>query len=106
MHLQQVTTPLLILHGAADERVPTYQGQEYFEVLAARGKTTRMVTYPGSPHFPTVWEQRRTSFVKLQLGWRNTTRRNKGRRNIQTLGTLPACQPQSSHSQAGFLAGN
>lgn len=58
LHSENVTTPLLILHGAADERVPTYQGRELFEVLAARGKTTRMVTYPGSPHFPTVWEQR------------------------------------------------
>jgi dipeptidyl aminopeptidase/acylaminoacyl peptidase len=58
MHSEDVTTPLLVLHGAADERVPTYQGRELFEVLAARGKTTRMVTYPGSPHFPTVWEQR------------------------------------------------
>jgi dipeptidyl aminopeptidase/acylaminoacyl peptidase len=59
MHSENVTTPLLILHGAADERVPTYQGRELFEVLMARGKTTRMVTYPGSPHFPMVWEQRR-----------------------------------------------
>ena len=58
MHSENVTTPLLILHGAADERVPTYEGRELFEILAARGKTTRMVTYPGSPHFPTVWEQR------------------------------------------------
>ena len=58
MHSEKVTTPLLILHGAADERVPTYQGRELFEVLAARGKTTRMVTYPGAPHFPRVWEQR------------------------------------------------
>jgi acetyl esterase/lipase len=59
MHSDRVTTPLLILHGAADERVPTYQGRELFEVLAARGKTTRMVIYPGSAHFPSVWEQRR-----------------------------------------------
>ena len=57
MHSESVTTPLLILHGAADERVPTYEGRELFEVLAARGKTTRMVTYPGSPHFPVVWDQ-------------------------------------------------
>ncbi|HET9088247.1 MAG TPA: prolyl oligopeptidase family serine peptidase, partial [Acidobacteriaceae bacterium] len=53
-----VTTPLLILHGAADPRVPTYQGREYFEILAAHGKTVRMVTYPGSPHFPVLWQQR------------------------------------------------
>jgi dipeptidyl aminopeptidase/acylaminoacyl peptidase len=65
MHSEGVTTPLLILHGAADERVPTYQGRELFEVLAARGKTTRMVTYPGSPHFPTVWEQRQDLFREI-----------------------------------------
>ena len=65
MHAKDVTTPLLILHGAADERVPTYQGREYFELLAARGKTTRMVTYPGAPHFPTVWEQRQDLFREI-----------------------------------------
>jgi dipeptidyl aminopeptidase/acylaminoacyl peptidase len=65
MHSENVTTPLLILHGAADQRVPTYEGRELFEVLAARGKTTRMVTYPGSPHFPTLWEQRQDVFREL-----------------------------------------
>jgi dipeptidyl aminopeptidase/acylaminoacyl peptidase len=65
MHPDDVTTPLLILHGAADERVPTYQGREFFEVLAAKGKTTRMVTYPGAPHFPTVWEQRQDVFREI-----------------------------------------
>jgi dipeptidyl aminopeptidase/acylaminoacyl peptidase len=55
---KSVTTPLLILHGEADRRVPTFQGTEYFQILAARGKTVRMVTYPGSPHFPMLWEQR------------------------------------------------
>ena len=54
----KVTTPLLILHGEADQRVPTFQGTEYFQILAAKGKTVRMVTYPGSPHFPVLWEQR------------------------------------------------
>lgn len=58
-HASAVTTPILILHGAADLRVPTFQGREFFEVLKAGGKTTRMVTYPGSPHFPRLWEQRR-----------------------------------------------
>jgi dipeptidyl aminopeptidase/acylaminoacyl peptidase len=65
MHSENVTTPLLVLHGAADERVPTYQGREFFEVLAAHGKTTRMVTYPGSPHFPIVWEQRQDVFREI-----------------------------------------
>lgn len=62
---KNVTTPLLILHGEADRRVPTFQGIEYFQILAARGKTVRMVTYPGSPHFPTLWEQRLNVFQEI-----------------------------------------
>jgi dipeptidyl aminopeptidase/acylaminoacyl peptidase len=65
MHATNVTTPLLILHGASDVRVPTYQGREYYLALAARGKTVRLVTYPGSPHFPALWEQRRDVFREI-----------------------------------------
>jgi dipeptidyl aminopeptidase/acylaminoacyl peptidase len=65
MHVDQVTTPLLILHGEADVRVPTFQGREYYVLLAERGKTVRMVTYPGSPHFPRLAEQRRDVFKEL-----------------------------------------
>jgi dienelactone hydrolase len=65
MFANKVTTPLLILHGEADERVPAYQGREFYEALAARGKTVRMVTYPGSGHFPSLWEQRRDVFREI-----------------------------------------
>jgi dipeptidyl aminopeptidase/acylaminoacyl peptidase len=66
MHADQVTTPLLILHGEADLRVPMLQGREFFVLLAERGKTVRMVTYPGSPHFPRLYEQRRDLFKEIQ----------------------------------------
>jgi dipeptidyl aminopeptidase/acylaminoacyl peptidase len=59
MYADRVTTPLLILHGEADVRVPTFQGREFYVLLKERGKTVRMVTYPGSPHFPALAEQRR-----------------------------------------------
>jgi dipeptidyl aminopeptidase/acylaminoacyl peptidase len=59
MFADKVTTPLLILHGSADIRVPTFQGSEFYALLKERGKTVRMVTYPGSPHFPRLAEQRR-----------------------------------------------
>jgi dipeptidyl aminopeptidase/acylaminoacyl peptidase len=68
MHTKDVTTPLLILRGEADERVPAFQGRELFEVLAARGKMTRLVTYPDSPHFPRKWEQRQDLFREI-AGW-------------------------------------
>lgn len=66
MHADQVTTPLLILHGEADLRVPTFQAREFFVLLAERGKTVRMVTYPGSPHFPRLAEQRRDVFAEIK----------------------------------------
>jgi dipeptidyl aminopeptidase/acylaminoacyl peptidase len=59
MFADKVSTPLLILHGSADVRVPTFQGSEFYALLKERGKTVRMVTYPGSPHFPRLAEQRR-----------------------------------------------
>jgi dipeptidyl aminopeptidase/acylaminoacyl peptidase len=59
MFADKVTTPLLILHGSADVRVPTFQGSEFYALLKERGKKVRMVTYPGSPHFPRLAEQRR-----------------------------------------------
>ena len=66
MHADAVTTPLLILHGEADLRVPTFQGREFFVLLAERGKTVRIVTYPGSPHFPQLAEQRRNVFTEIK----------------------------------------
>jgi dipeptidyl aminopeptidase/acylaminoacyl peptidase len=64
-YAKNVSTPLLILHGEADQRVPTFQGMEFFQILAARGKTVRLVTYPGSPHFPVLWEQRLNVFEEI-----------------------------------------
>jgi dipeptidyl aminopeptidase/acylaminoacyl peptidase len=65
MHVDRVSTPLLILHGEADARVPIFQGREFYILLAERGKTVRMVTYPGSPHFPQLAEQRRDVVTEL-----------------------------------------
>jgi dipeptidyl aminopeptidase/acylaminoacyl peptidase len=65
MYADRVTTPLLILDGQADRRVPMLQGRELFILLAERHKTVRMVTYPGSPHFPLLIEQRRNVFHEL-----------------------------------------
>ena len=66
MYADKVTTPLLILHGEADLRVPAFQGREFFVLLSERGKTVRMVGYPGSPHFPRLAEQRRDVFTEIR----------------------------------------
>jgi dipeptidyl aminopeptidase/acylaminoacyl peptidase len=52
MHIANVTTPTLILHGEKDDRVPVTQGYEYYNALKRRGVTTKMVVYPRTPHGP------------------------------------------------------
>lgn len=49
-HIDKVTTPTLILHGAQDERVPVGQAQEMFRALKDRGVTTELVLYPRAGH--------------------------------------------------------
>ena len=48
--VDQVTTPLLILHGGSDQRVPIGQPMEYFRALKDRGKTVELVFYPREGH--------------------------------------------------------
>jgi dipeptidyl aminopeptidase/acylaminoacyl peptidase len=51
-HIQNATTPHLILHGQADIRVPTSQGSEMYTALKRKGVPAEMVTYPRTPHGP------------------------------------------------------
>ena len=45
-----MTTPLLILHGAADPRVPPGQAQQFYRALRDRGRTVQLVLYPRAGH--------------------------------------------------------
>lgn len=47
---ERVTTPLLILHGAADVRVPTGQAIEFYRALRDRGRPVELVFYPRAGH--------------------------------------------------------
>jgi dipeptidyl aminopeptidase/acylaminoacyl peptidase len=49
-YASKVTTPLLMLHGSNDERVPIGQPMEYFRNLKDRGKTVDLVFYPREGH--------------------------------------------------------
>ncbi len=51
-YVKNVATPTLFLHGEADNRVPISQAFEYYHALKRRGVTTKMVTYPRTPHGP------------------------------------------------------
>jgi dipeptidyl aminopeptidase/acylaminoacyl peptidase len=49
-YADRVTTPLLILHGASDPRVPPGQAMEFYRALKDRGKTVELVLYPREQH--------------------------------------------------------
>jgi len=49
-YIRNVKTPVLILHGAADERVNTMQGKEMYVALRTLGVPTEFVTYPREGH--------------------------------------------------------
>ena len=53
-YVGEVTTPTLIPHGEADERVPLGQGKELYAALRARGVPVEMVIYPREGHL--IWE--------------------------------------------------
>ncbi len=53
--VDQVTTPLLILHGGNDYRVPIGQATEYYRAIKERGKTVQLVIYPRAGHGLSEW---------------------------------------------------
>ncbi|HEX5167338.1 MAG TPA: S9 family peptidase [Thermomicrobiales bacterium] len=48
--VSKATTPVLIVHGENDERVPVTQGIHFFRGLRRYGVPTELVTYPREPH--------------------------------------------------------
>ena len=46
-----VTTPVLVLHGEQDTRVPPTLGLEFYRGLKMLGKEAEMVRYPREPHW-------------------------------------------------------
>ncbi|MBS1095970.1 S9 family peptidase [Gluconobacter wancherniae] len=49
--VQNVSVPVLLLHGDADTRVPTVQSRMFYAALHESGKTARFIHYPGAPHW-------------------------------------------------------
>lgn len=45
-----VRTPTLVLHGAADDRCPVGQAEQWFTALCSLGRTVEMVLYPEASH--------------------------------------------------------
>ncbi len=51
-NVKGVTTPTLIQHGEADERVPISQGYELYNALKMQNVPVRMIVLPRMPHGP------------------------------------------------------
>jgi len=64
----QLTTPLLLLHGAEDKLVPLAQAEQLFWSLEKAGKTVRLVKYPGEGHRHWRPSHRIHTYEEL-LGW-------------------------------------
>lgn len=64
----RITTPLLLLHGEADRHIPLAQSLALFHRLAERNQPVQLVLYPGAPHWPARWEQRRDLWQQA-LAW-------------------------------------
>ena len=49
-HMENVKTPVLILHGEEDVRVPVSQAIAFWRACVHRGLQVKMVTYPREGH--------------------------------------------------------
>jgi dipeptidyl aminopeptidase/acylaminoacyl peptidase len=65
-HIDNVTTPTLILHGGNDERVPLGQAQELFRGLKDRGKATELVVYPREGHGITEYYHQKDRLTRIR----------------------------------------
>ena len=65
-HIDNVTTPTLILHGGNDERVPLGQAQELFRGLKDRGKPTELVVYPREGHGITEYYHQKDRLTRIR----------------------------------------
>ncbi len=65
-HLQQVTTPLVIVANDQDGAVPWYQGIEFFTAMRRLGKQIWMLSYNGEQHRLTDRANRKDLQVRQQ----------------------------------------
>jgi len=67
-HIRKAATPTLIIHGAADTRVPIGQSQEMYTALKWKGVPVEFVTYPREGHgvFERAHQQ---DFMERVVGW-------------------------------------
>ena len=70
-YVKNVKTPVLILHGEADQRVPLSQGEEWFRALRHFGVPAELVVFPRASHgFPRGSEPKQVAeILDRELAW-------------------------------------
>ncbi len=70
-YAENVTTPVLILHGESDDRVPIEQGEQYFTALRRLGKEVEFVRLPDTSHglFRNPNLRLREEYFRRALAW-------------------------------------
>ncbi|XP_061473804.1 acylamino-acid-releasing enzyme isoform X2 [Rhineura floridana] len=66
-YVDKVQTPVLLMIGEEDRRVPPKQGLEYYRALKARGVATRMLLYSGNSHALSGVEAEADGFMNIAL---------------------------------------
>ncbi len=69
-HVQNVSTPTLILHGGDDHTVPASQAQEFYQALKERSVPTQLVLYPREGH-PIQEREHQRDMLERLLAWYN-----------------------------------
>ena len=59
MHVDTIKSPMLLLHGAQDERIPVRQAEAFAEALQAKRIAVRVKIFPHARHRIPVEEQDR-----------------------------------------------
>jgi dipeptidyl aminopeptidase/acylaminoacyl peptidase len=70
-YAKAVNTPVLLLHGEDDARVPIEQSEQYFVALKRHGKEVEFVRLPGTSHgiFRAKHPEIRSQYFKRTLEW-------------------------------------
>ncbi|MGO9938564.1 MAG: prolyl oligopeptidase family serine peptidase [Terracidiphilus sp.] len=69
-YLSRVNTPLLIAHGAEDDSVGTFLGDELFVGLRRLGKKVEYAKYQGEGHYAGVWSYaNQQDYANRMIDW-------------------------------------
>ncbi|XP_048403237.1 acylamino-acid-releasing enzyme [Stegostoma tigrinum] len=67
IHASQVKSPMLIMLGEKDKRVPPTQGLEFYRALKSRGVSVRLLWYPDNNHSLSKVDAEADGFMNIAL---------------------------------------